>query len=295
MELTFHPLTLKDKKTFDKYLSHMHEPFGSEYCFPLIFVENTSDETQICDAGDMAIIKTKWSDRRIFFPPMLEDAALFSKAIDLIEKEAIREKVSLEIRMVGEIQAESFDKNKYLVEENSALADYIYKTEDLIHLAGKKLHSKRNFITRFYKTYDNYTFREYNPGIDRGNIMQLLKRWDANTIHEKWAMEDKLISRALDTYKELNLKIAVLYVGEVLVAFSVNYAANSEIAYTFFEKADTDYIGVYQVINQRTAELFFSGTKYVNRQSDMNIEGLRKAKLSYKPVKLLQKYKIQHL
>jgi len=294
MDLEFRDILLGDKKIFDRFLPRLGEPRGSEYCFPLVFVENISGATQICDLGETAIVKTKWSNRRMFFPPMLKSAAKFIEAVTLIEQEALREGVPLEIRMVGEPQAKSLDTKKYLVTENFALSDYIYKADDLIHLVGKKFHSKRNYITRFYKKHENHTFREYSETADRDNIMRLLGKWNANTLHEKWALEDKLIARALDHHRDLDLKIAVLYVAETLVAFSVNYVRNSEIAFTFFEKADTDYIGSYQVINQRTAELFFGSTKFVNRQCDMGVDGLRKAKLSYKPAELLHKYTVQH-
>ena len=294
MDLNFRNLTLEDKKTFDKYLKYIHEPYGSEYCFTNTFIEDVYGDTQICETDGMFFVKTKWSGRRVFFPPMLKDPAKLQEAIHLIEQEVSREKVPLEILMVGEIQANMLDPNKYKVTDDRALAEYIYLSENLIHLTGKKFHSKRNFITRFCKTHPNYTFRGYDEKLDRNNILQLLKKWDVNTTHEKWVEEDKLINRALDTHKNLGLKIAVLYVGDNLVAFSVNYVRTAEIAYTLFEKADTNYIGVYQVINQRTAKMFFGGTKYINRQCDMNVEGLRKAKLSYNPVMLLPKYKVQH-
>jgi len=294
MELAFRNLTLDDKKIFDKYSPHLHEPYGCEYCFPLIFIETIYDKTQICDVGDMAFIRTEWSGRRIFFPPLLKDTALLPLAIDIIEQACIHEGKPIEIRMVPEAMGKLINTEKYLVTENRSLADYIYKAEDLIHLAGKAFHSKRNFITRFHKEYSNHEFREYDEATDRGNIMKLLEKWETNTTHEKWATENKLIERALLFYRELDLKIAVLYVGVTLVAFSVNYIGNSDTAYTFFEKADTDYVGVYQTINQHTAEMFFTNTRLVNRQCDMNVEGLRKAKLSYHPFAILNKYKVQH-
>jgi len=295
MGLNFRQLTLEDKKTFDKYLGYMHEPYGSEYCFPNTFVEDVYGDTQICELDNMFFVKTKWSGRRIFFPPMVKDKKKFTQAIHLIEQEASKENVPLEVLMVAEAQARMLDENKYRVTDDRALADYVYHAEDLINLVGKRFHSKRNFITRFYNTYKDYSFREYDEKLDRNNITQLLKKWEANTVHEKWAEEDKLIRRALDHHKDLNLKIAVLYVGTTLVAFSVNFIGDAEIAYTLFEKADTEYIGAYQVINKRTAELFFGKTKYVNRQCDMGVEGLRKAKLSYSPAMLLHKYKVQHI
>jgi hypothetical protein len=310
MDFKFRELTLEDKKVFDAFAEYFPEPIGSEFCFPFLFIEDIFGTVRICNTDDIIIVKTKWYDKSIFLPPILKDAKKFGKAIQMIELDAQNEGVPLEIRMVSKSQADLFDPTKFQITDDPDYSEFIYNTDDLINLVGKKFHSKRNFITRFYKTYADYTFREYDAKKDSDGIVLLLEKWGVNTLHEKWAVEDKLIFRALDFHKELDLKIAVLYVGHTLVAFSINYVCgiptnydceipknyvgNSEVAHTFFEKADTDYVGVYQVINQRTAELFFGGTKFVNRQCDMGVEGLRKAKLSYNPVKLLHKYKVQH-
>lgn len=293
MEPAFRNLTLDDKKIFDKYAEAMQKYHGCEYCFPLLFVENANGETQICDLSDMAIIRTKWRRERVYYPPLLKDIAAFPKAIQFIEQQSNLEGVRLDIRMLSAPLHELLDTNKYTVTKSREFTDYVYDAKDLIQLPGKKFHAKRNYITRFYKTYD-YTFRTYDEVSDREAILKLLKKWDTNTEHKKWAIEEELIVRAIDAHKALDLKIAVLYVKTELAAFSVSSIRNAEIAYTIFEKADTDYVGAYQVINQRTAEMFFGNVLYVNRQCDMDVEGLRKAKMSYNPTSLIDKYHVQH-
>lgn len=294
MKPAFRNISLSDKKIFDKYATGAKDNLGCEYCFPLVFVENAKGATEICDLGDMAILRSMWHNERVYFPPLLKDVTKFPDAVQFIEQQARLEGVPFVMRQLSAPLNELFDANRFIVTEEHALSDYVYNTDDLIHLSGQKFHSKRNFISRFYKTYSEYSFREYEETTDRAAIVKLLKKWDSNTEHEKWKAEDSLIARALDNYRELGFKIAVLYVKAELVAFSINWIRSADVAYTFFEKADTDYIGTYQVINQRTAEMFFAGVRFVNRQSDMNVEGLRKAKLSYNPVMLVDKYSVQH-
>ena len=292
MKANFHNITLDDKKIFDKYEATTRQYYGGEYSFPFIFIY-ALDKMQICDLGDTAFIKTMWSGNRVYFPPLLKDASKLPQAIQFIEQQSQLEGVPLDIRGFTKDQTDTLDPRKYSSTINRGLSDYVYNAYDLINLSGKNFHSKRNFITRFYKAYD-YTFRVYDESTDRAAIFNLLKKWDVNTRHEKWEIEETLITRAIDYYRELDLKIAVLYVGTELVAFSINSVRNAEIAYTLFEKADTDYIGSYQVINQRTAQMFFTNVKYVNRECDMNVDGLRKAKLSYNPIMIIDKYRVQH-
>ncbi|MCL2374951.1 MAG: phosphatidylglycerol lysyltransferase domain-containing protein, partial [Firmicutes bacterium] len=152
--------------------------------------------------------------------------------------------------------------------------------------------SKRNFVSRFARNYE-YDFREYDAKRDRENIIALYQKWNTTTCHETLAFEDKLIKKALDNGQALGLVIMVLYVGDALAAFSVHSKTNDLIGHTFFEKADIQFEGAYQFINQKCAEIVFDGVKYVNRQDDIGIEGLRKAKLSYHPVILLDKYRVK--
>jgi len=291
LPLEFRKLSLADKENLEKILSHNTERLGWEYSFAMTHIWNSRGNAEVCFLSDMAIIRSMWGGRRIYYPPILVDQRHLCRAVSLIENECRIESVPLDIRGLEFEQMQRFDGSRYDISTSRDNCDYIYSTDDLITLKGKAFHSKRNFITRFKATYPDYNFRVYNDELDRKNIFALYEKWNATTEHETYALEQLVITRALDYRVELNLQIGVLYVNDNLVAFSISDISNHNIAHTFFEKADKDYIGSFQAINQFSAQAFLSNHKFVNRQEDLGIEGLRKAKLSYHPIKLLEKYR----
>ena len=106
-------------------------------------------------------------------------------------------------------------------------------------------------------------------------------------------LEKTAIELALKNYKPLNLKCGVIEIDGEIKAFSINsILPNKKAGNVLFEKADINYDGIFAAINNFCVKEFFKDVKYVNRQEDMGIEGLRKAKLSYNPIFILNKYKL---
>ncbi len=290
MAVNFRRIELKDKEIFDKYLKSDHGKLGWEYCFAMTWIWDAFDETMICDLGDMALLYTKFYGKCVYFPPLLSDEKLLEKAVGIIAEQCKSDECKMEIRGLSKEQAEILT-DKYCISTDRGNYDYIYDVQALTTLSGKKLHSKRNFINRFKATYD-YTFREYEE-TDREKMLALFDKWYVKSEHETLDLERKVIVRALDYYKELNLKIGILEAEGKLAAFSISAVENDNVAHAMFEKGDTSFDGIYQMINQQTCEKFFGGCRYVNREEDMNIEGLRRAKMSYYPEILLEKYTLK--
>ena len=169
--------------------------------------------------------------------------------------------------------------------------EYIYSRDDLADLSGKKFHQKRNHISAFSRKY-NWKYKK----MAGENIC------DALTVAKKWASERDLLSdetlnielhainRVLNRLDELEIVGGILYVDEVPVAFSFGSALNDFVFDVNIEKALSDYPGAYAVINNQFAKNELLGYQYINREDDLGIEGLRKAKLSYHPEILLKKY-----
>jgi len=291
MGLNFRSLVLEDKKIFDKFAMPQKGYLNSELNFATIWLWDTESRTQIHVQDDLVIVRMICCDKRIYFPPLCDDA-LLPHAVDLIAQESAREGMPFEICGLTEKRAALLDRTKHKITTERWESDYLYNAQDLITLVGKKFHSKRNFVTRFRSAHQ-FDFRAYDEQSDRENILGLFKKWNETVAHETWAREHGVILRALDNWKDLDLKISVLYVDGILVAFSAVQATNSQVGYTYLEKADTSYVGVYQMINQLTAIAHFQNVKYINRQDDMGIEGLRKAKMSYNPVMLIDKYRVK--
>ncbi|MCL2756371.1 MAG: phosphatidylglycerol lysyltransferase domain-containing protein [Firmicutes bacterium] len=288
--MTFRKLSLEDKAIFDRYNLVKQGYFAYDLTFAMVWIEDVQGETEICDLGDITIIRTMCCGKRIYLAPLVRQIELLYDAIKLIRKECEREKTLVEIYVLSDTQKQVLETT-YKTISNPDESDYIYNAKDLINLVGKKYHSKRNFIKRFKNSY-NYDFRMYNPDIDNKEIIKLYEKWKSTTSHDTWSYEFELLTRALDFYTKLDLKITVLYIEDELVAFSINHIQPPILAHTLFEKADTSYLGAYQAINQFTAQELFNDVEYVNRQDDLGIMGLRKAKQSYYPVMMVTKHSI---
>ncbi len=167
--------------------------------------------------------------------------------------------------------------------------DYIYRSSDLSTLAGRKYHQKRNFIHRFEHygaQYATLTERDFDDCI----------AFAAHAYNEKLTGEHSAISEqfAIDTYfrhfKELGMEGAVLRVDGELVAFAVGEPLATDTFCVHIEKANTAFQGAYAAINQGFASHAAERFAYINREEDLGLEGLRKAKKSYHPAFMQEKY-----
>lgn len=169
--------------------------------------------------------------------------------------------------------------------------DYIYLREDLATLKGKKFQAKRNHVNKFKKQYAY----EYEPLTEKlvPECLDFEAKWyKANRTdddQEELTDERKSMIFALNHFKELNLLGGAIRIDHKLVAFTFGSPINQDTFGVHVEKADTDYDGAYSIINQEFASRIPEQYVYVNREEDLGIPGLRKAKLSYNPTILLPK------
>lgn len=172
--------------------------------------------------------------------------------------------------------------------------DYVYTVKSLSTLAGKKLDGKRNHINKFKKLY---TF-EYKE-IDASNLdacREILEKW---CIQRDYTQSQSLIAERkanfdlLDNYDKLKLKGAIIFVDGVPEAFTVGEQLNSRTAVIHIEKANGEIQGLYPLVNQQFVANQWSELEFVNREQDLGLEGLRKAKLSYNPAMLVEKYTVE--
>ncbi len=193
----------------------------------------------------------------------------------------LTEKVALQIKNVFP------DAEPKLLEEK---CEYVYNQSDLSLLAGKKYHSKRNHIAKFTKAYD----AEYlNINENNLDILRECAKHLYNTIENSPKDEFDSINRAIDLFSELELRACVIKVDGNYVAYSIGSSINADTADIHFEKADRSYDGSYAFVNNQFAKHGFYDKKYLNREEDLGIEGLRKAKLSYYPCRLNKMYSIK--
>lgn len=177
---------------------------------------------------------------------------------------------------------------------NPDFEEYLYSPEDLMTLAGKKFHGKRNHVARFCKTYEGrYVFRPYTAA-DKQGLLDLYAKWSEGKEDEGTLMDEfHLLALGLQMTHEGKTFADVMEIDGEIVGFALGEITASNVAIVHIEKGETRFDGIYAAINKMFAERHYQGVRLVNRQEDMGLEGLRKSKLSYRPVKMVKKYVIR--
>ena len=187
---------------------------------------------------------------------------------------------------------EEWYPGRFQIEYSEADADYVYESEKLATLSGKKLHGKRNHINKFKAVYEG---RWSYESITRENVeecFQMALKW-----RNQNGCEDDIEKNAemcvtlnsLRLFEELELVGGLIRVDGEIVAFSIGEPICSDTFVVHIEKAYADVPGAYTMINQQFVEHECMAYKYVNREEDTGEEGLRKAKRSYRPVFMVEK------
>lgn len=177
------------------------------------------------------------------------------------------------------------------------MADYVYDAESLRTLAGKKYHKKKNHVNAFLKEYEGrYEYRALTPA-DKGIIWQFLNRWEngkSDDVGQHLEGEIVGIHELLNNLDKINAKIAGVFIDGQLEAFTVgSYNPTDRMAVIHIEKANADIRGLYTFINQQFLVHEFADAVLVNREDDVGMEALRKAKQSYHPIMMVRKFSMQ--
>jgi uncharacterized protein len=172
--------------------------------------------------------------------------------------------------------------------------DYLYNRMDLVNLSGNRYHKKKNLVNQFKKKYD-FTYHPFGPQmIEQALAMQEdWCTWRDCESHETLASENEAIKRILAQWQSLDgITGGAICAAKILVAYTIAERMPDNSVVIHFEKANPDYKGSYQAINQLFLQSFGADIAVVNREQDLDNEGLRKAKLSYLPIDFLRKYEV---
>lgn len=188
-------------------------------------------------------------------------------------------------------QLESFYPGRFTVEYDRDEADYVYECEKLATLAGKKLHGKRNHINKFKNTYEDWSYERLSDDNVEECFQMALKWRNLNGCEEDKGKHAEICVtlNALRLWKELDLVGGILRVQGEIVAFCIGEENSEDTFVVHIEKAYADVEGAYPMINQQFVQHECMNYTYINREEDTGAEGLRKAKLSYRPVFLVEK------
>ncbi len=176
----------------------------------------------------------------------------------------------------------------YTIENDRDMAEYIYLTEKLYSLSGKKLRKKKNHISQFLRNHPDYQVRPMNSAVRKDCLIMTESLLAENqTVSNSIREETIVIKKCFEYFDRIPLEGIAVYINKdtesQLVAFAVYSRLNQDTYTIHFEKVNYSYRGAAQIINWETAKILKDQCRYVNREQDLGIPGLRQAKLSYDP------------
>lgn len=283
--------TIEDRKWVRPFLSQSGN-MGSEFAFGTLFLWRDTYYSKVCRFQDYLLLCSGGHFHNYNLPVGAQN---LHEAVEALMADARERGIpfamwGLTQDGVAKIEELFPGKFEFTLDRNGS--DYIYNASDLINLPGRRYHSKRNHLAQFQRAYD-WSYED----ITEDNIEDcriVAKKWcEANggcSHGQSTEGESCAINKALRYFRELELSGGLIRIEGEPVAFTIGEEINPDTYLIHFEKALDGYNGLYTAINHEFASRHLEGYKYINREEDLGLEGLRKAKLSYHPVFLLQKY-----
>jgi hypothetical protein len=285
IDMNFRPIAIDDCELFDKYSS---DDINYENNFAVLFAWNAIFPYEVCEFENALIVKLTVDGNTIFDIPKTKDINL-DKYV-LFAADYCRKKNT---HLCFKILARDYEnlspqiKSDFIYEPIPHQWDYIYKSSDLITFQGRKFQKKRNLLSQFLRNYQ-YDFIDYDKQKHYDEILVFQNLWSKD---DEENYEFPAVKFALDNLEKLNLNCDIIEIAGKIAAFSISNIHHNT-GEVIFEKGDTNFKGIYAAIVNFTAKKRFAGCAFINREEDMGIENLRKAKLALNPIKQIEKYLI---
>jgi hypothetical protein len=289
----FRPILLEDRD-FLRTILWQYQPETSELTFTNLFIwqPHYGFEWSIYDRW-IFIVATRtagdtWALQPLGPPPRLDISRMLLRWLR-DERGSLAPRIERADRWFArEVEGEK----DLVIEPVRDHFDYVYNTRELIELAGRDYHGKRNHINAFLQS----TPHTYAPlaASDARSCLELADTWCAGRCEDDLGLlgEWEAVAKTLVHLESLPVTGAMILIDGQVKAFAVGELLNGSTAVIHIEKADHAIRGLYPIINQQFLEKAWSETLFVNREQDLGNPGLRRAKESYYPVRLVEKHRI---
>jgi hypothetical protein len=291
---SFKPLEIGDREFIHPRL-WAYQPTTSELTFTNLFIWRGHYRLSWCLAEDCLVFLSDSSSGPWFFPPISP-----SPRVDLCRrllawlKETRGSSDPHFARADRRLREELFPDGSFVDTADRDHFDYVYQTSTLIQLAGRDYQQKRNHLNSFQRSH-RHTSEPLTPG-HLAACLDLAQKWceirrceeDLNLMEEWEAVQEALVH-----FQDLDLTGCAVFVEDRLEAFTVGEKLNADTAVIHVEKANPEIRGLYAAINQSYLEQAWQDIPWVNREQDLGEPGLRKAKLSYHPHHLEEKFTLR--
>jgi len=287
----FRKITLEDKDTLEKFINGCKHR-ACDYCVGNLILWADIYNTEFAIAKGMLFIKFAVGQDNYFAYPMgdgdLKEA--FQWMFDYCEEQNIEFKMHIvEPEMFKDIEINF--PGQYEISYKRDIADYVYNIEELKNLSGKKYHGKKNHINKFLKTNSDWSYERIS-GANTEECIEMVKEWcvvNGCCADKSKADEICVLINGLRHREELNLIGGIIRTSGRIVALTMGEKSGDDMFVVHFEKAFAEVQGAYPMINQQFIINELSSYTYVNREEDLGLEGLRRAKESYHPAFMVEK------
>ena len=301
--MIFKDINMESRELLNPYFD-LVDYEACEYCFNTLYMWQHLYKTGYYIGDGFAVIVAEYEGNTFSILPLAKKEDMqrvIEFVVDYFEKEQKKIYFRGITKEVVEFLKENYPGKFNYIEERD-LFDYIYDGESMRQLKGGKNVKKRNHINYFLKQYkERFEYRLLDEK-DFDACLELVKEWTNNKEENGQVdedMEEELIGikKLFKGYEVLKdkLKIAGIFIDGKLEAFTIGEYLNSNMALIHIEKANPKIRGLYPFINQQFLVHEFSDVEFVNREEDLGIEGLRKAKLSYHPIRFVEKYTVREV
>lgn len=291
--INFKDITLQDRDLITSYTQNSNRK-NCDLSFSNLCSWRFLYDTQFAEINGFIIFKF-WAQKQLAYMMPVGNGDL-KKTINQMMEDAKKEgdpfvMLGVSSEMREELEAIMPHTFAYTIDRD--YADYIYLRENLAELKGRKYQQKRNHINRFINAHNEFEFVPITTPEHIKDCLHFEAEWCKQNNcdqHEGTGNERESIIYGLNHFDELGLKGGILYADGKAVAFTYGMPINQDTFGTHVEKADSTVEGAYAMINREFARYIPEQYNYINREEDLGIPGLRKAKLSYNPAIILDKY-----
>lgn len=299
MNLQFKPLQAEDmQKIAPFYALRPNKTCDSVYLDSFIWRDYYQVKYTVIDEKAVLFLMEKGGEPFTAMPICKEeDLSYYFQQLVEYFNEVLKKPLQIFLADEDAINYLNLDPEKFLIKEEEDLKDYLYDAQALRTLAGKKLHKKKNHLNSFLREYEGrYEYRSLICS-DRESVLSFLDEWWENKVEaaefvRQLDYEVMGIHDILKNCSMLNVRMAGVYIDGSLKAFTIGtYNPLEKMAVIHIEKADPEVKGLYQFINQQfLIHGFTEEVNLVNREDDVGMEGLRRAKMSYYPMGFARKF-----
>ena len=289
--MDFEKLDLKHQAVFNQY-RHLGNPISSVQNFAAQYMWKDSIGLEICETENIVYLRRTEPPILGFLSPFTKKDEDIVTAVSEMKRMAHAQGHPCQIIDAEQWMIDQLKRHQipFSVEEDRDNSEYLYTGKSLRTLSGKKMHGKRNHYNRFVKNqiYEIRPLKENMKG-----ALDLAKRWLEGK-ESKYTLDEIVGLELLFKHWDLlPIKGLAIFIDGVCQAFTITEDMPNNNVLVHVEKANDDIPGLYSFINSESQRILHPNAEIVNREQDMGVEGLRKAKLSWRPIGMVDKFTIK--